>query len=202
MLSKRQKEVFDFVQQFMQSEGYVPSLMEIAAHFGLSSPATVHQHMKALETKGYIQRGWNRKRHIEVLQPAAVTVNDHEELPLLGRIAAGQPLEAVADNETVAVPRSMLSRSGDHFVLQVSGSSMIDDHITDGDLVVVRHTDAARDGETVVALLDGESATLKRIYREGKRVRLQPANETMPPIVVDADTVQVQGVVVALLRRF
>ena len=202
MLSKRQKQILDFVKDFIDREGYAPSLMEIAGHFGLSSPATVHQHMKALEDKGFVQRGWNRKRHIEMLQPAAVPVEESETLPLMGRIAAGQPIEAVADDETVAVPRAMIGRRGRHYALQVNGQSMIDDHILDGDLVIIRHAETAADGETVVALIDGENATLKRIYHEGKRIRLQPANESMKPIVVDASAVQVQGVVVALLRRY
>jgi len=158
--------------------------------------------MKALEDKGYIQRGWNRKRHIEMLQPAAVAVEEQEILPLMGKIAAGQPIEAVADDETVAVPRAMLRTGGRHYALQVNGLSMIDDHIVDGDIVVVRHAESAANGETVVALIDGENATLKRYHREGRRIRLQPANETMAPIIVDAGAVQVQGVVVALLRRY
>jgi repressor LexA len=202
MLSKRQKEILDFLKEFIGTQGYAPSLMEIAEHFGLSSPATVHQHMKALADKGFIQRGWNRKRHVEMLQPAAVSTDDTAELPLMGRIAAGQPIEAVADDETVSVPRAMVGSRGKHYALQVNGQSMIDDHILDGDLVVIRHAETASDGETVVALIDGENATLKRYYREGKRIRLQPANESMEPIVVDANAVQVQGVVVALLRRY
>ena len=202
MLSKRQKQIYDFVQDFIEEEGYAPSLMEIAANFGLSSPATVHQHMKALEDKGYIQRGWNRKRHIQMLQPAAVAVEQQVQLPLLGRIAAGQPIEAVADDETVAVPRAMIGSHGRHYALRVNGYSMVNDHILDGDLVVIRHAESAINGETVVALIDGENVTLKRFYREDRRVRLQPANAVLEPIIVDADAIRVQGVVVALLRRY
>jgi repressor LexA len=201
LLTKRQKEILDFLQSFLEAQGYAPSLSEIAAHFGLSSPATVHEHMKALEEKGFIQRGWNRKRSVTLLSATELAGEEAVELPLLGQIAAGRPIEAVLDDEAVSVPRAMIG-PGRHYVLKVKGESMVDEHILDGDLVVVRASEAAENGETVVALMEGANATLKKLYREAGRIRLQPANEAMAPIIVDEAAVVVQGITVGLIRRF
>ena len=203
-LTRRQREIFEFVQEFMREKGYAPSIAEIGAHFKLTSPATVHKHLQNLTQKGLIKRSWNRSRAIELI-PGADTVGKGVagmpiELPLRGMIAAGMPLEAVQDNETIPLPWS----AGDNslYVLKVKGSSMIEDHIQDGDYVIVEQRETAHNGETVVALVDGDSATLKRYYREGDHVRLQPANSEMDPILVKQGDFRIQGVVVGVLRKY
>jgi repressor LexA len=202
-LTRRQREIYDYLGEFIEQNGYAPSLEEIAARFGLSSVATVHEHLENLESKGAVRRDPHRSRAIELTEPIggrprAVAV----ELPLLGRVAAGQPLEAIGDNETLAVPESMLGR-GETFVLRVTGDSMIDEHIEDGDYVIVERRDTARSGERVVALIDGDSATLKTFYREPDgRIRLQPANETLAPLYYDAARVRIQGVAIGILRKY
>jgi repressor LexA len=200
-LTKRQKEILDFITGFIDEQGYAPSFEEIAKAFGYSSLATVHEHLSNLERKGYIRKSYNESRSIETVpedgSPTAM------ELPLLGAVAAGLPIEAVQDRESLAVPIDMVRPGKDNFVLRVEGNSMIDEQIRDGDYIVVSSQSTASDGEVVVALLGGESATVKKLYREpGNRVRLQPANPAMDPIIVDARDVAVQGVVVGLIRRF
>lgn len=200
-LTRRQREIYDYLGAFIEENGYAPSLEEIAAHFGLSSVATVHEHLENLEEKGVLRRDPNRSRAIELHQasgrrPGAV------ELPLLGRVAAGEPLEAIAGNETLVVPEEMLGR-GETFVLRVAGDSMIDEHIEDGDYVIVERRDTARNGERVVALIDGEHATLKTLFREADgKIRLQPANERLAPLVYESDRVEVQGVAIGVLRKY
>lgn len=197
-LTQRQQEILSFIESYLDSRGYSPSMEEIANHFGIASLNAIHKHLRVLEERGFIHRLSNRARSIRVL---------HEELgqvrsiPLLGRIAAGMPIEAVSNREEFFVPESLLTR-GQNYVLQVEGDSMIDEHIQDGDLIVVEQRESARDGETVVALIDGDRATLKKVYREGSRVRLQPANPTVDPIFVPADRLQIQGVVVGLIRKY
>lgn len=201
-LTRRQREIYDYLAEFIEGNGYAPSLEEIAARFGLSSVATVHEHLENLESKGAVRRDPHRSRAIELTQPANGRRSAAVELPLLGRVAAGQPLEAIADNETLAVPESMLGR-GETFVLRVAGDSMIDEHIADGDFVIVEKRDTARDGERVVALIDGEHATLKTLYHEPDgKVRLQPANERVAPLIYDAARVRVQGVAIGILRKY
>ena len=213
-LTKRQKQVLDFLKHFIDDNGYSPSFEEIAAgmkdkRFGgkaLTSLATVHKHIATLERKGFIRRGYNQSRSIEVLQlpkPVREQVIERQvvELPLLGRIAAGRPLEAVQDDATVSL--GDFARSRNVYVLQVKGNSMRDDHILDGDFIVVEQTQVANNGEIVVALVGGDEATLKRIYREtGGKIRLQPANTEMSPIVVPANEVKVQGRVIGVLRKY
>ena len=207
-ITKRQRQVYDFIHDFVQQHGYSPSFEEIGGGLGLSSLATVHKHVSNLEKKGLLKRDYNRSRSIDVLparglfrklppKPAPPT---DLTLPLLGRIAAGQPIEAVAHPETISL--GDITRSKDVFVLQVKGESMKDEHILDGDYVLVEKTEAARDGEIVVALVEGSDATLKRIYREGAKVRLQPSNSAMAPIMVPARAVQVQGRVIGVLRKY
>jgi repressor LexA len=205
-ITKRQRQVYDFIHDFVQQHGYSPSFEEIGAGMGLSSLATVHKHVSNLEMKGLLKRDYNRSRSIDVLPmrgllkkmppraPAEIT------LPLLGRIAAGQPIEAVAQPETISL--GDITRSKDVFVLQVKGESMRDEHIVDGDYVLVEKANTARDGEIVVALVEGTDATLKRLYREGPKIRLQPSNSTMAPIMVPAKAVQVQGRVIGVLRKY
>lgn len=205
-LTKRQKEVLDFLVGFLNKHGYSPSFEEIARSLKLTSLATVHKHISTLERKGFIRRGYNQSRSIEVLQlPKTVreqVLQRHvTELPLAGRIAAGRPLEAVEDRETISL--GDFARSGNTFVLQVKGNSMIDDHILDGDFIVVEQTQVANPGEIIVALVGGGDATLKRFYREpGGKVRLQPANSEMQPIIVPASEVKIQGRVIGVLRKY
>ncbi len=200
-LTKRQKEILDYIHSFIDEQGYAPSFEEIARSFGYSSLATVHEHLSNLERKGYIRKSYNESRSIEmVLEDASSGALD---LPLFGAVAAGLPIEAIQDQESLAVPMDMVRPGKDNFVLRVEGNSMIDEQIRDGDYIVVSSQPTAEDGEVVVALVGGDSATVKKIFREhGNRVRLQPANPAMDPIVVDADDVVVQGVVVGLIRRF
>ena len=199
-LTKRQREIFDYLNEFIQQNGYAPSLEEIGHRFGLSSLATVHKHLTNLQEKGFIKRAWNRSRSVEMVP--ARTGGRAIELPLLGFVAAGSPIEAVTSNETIAVPEDFVGKR-DTYVLRVRGDSMIDEQIRDGDLVIVEDRKTAQNGETVVALLGGSDVTLKKFYRDpGGRIRLQPANTTMQPIFVDPDQVQVQGVVVGVMRKY
>ena len=205
-LTKRQKEVLNYLVGFINKNGYSPSFEEIARALKLTSLATVHKHLSTLEKKGYIRRGYNQSRSIEVVQlpkPIREQVLDRHviELPLAGRIAAGRPLEAVETNETISL--ADFARGQNTFVLQVKGESMRDDHILDGDYIVVEQTQVANHGEIVVALVGEDEATLKRFYREpGGKVRLQPANSTMAPIVVQGADVKIQGRVVGVLRKY
>lgn len=203
-LTRRQREIYEYIRQFIHKNGYAPSIAEIGQHFQLTSPATVHKHLQNLVQKGLIKRSWNRSRALEII-PGADTVEPESarpatELPLRGLIAAGLPLEAVEDNETIPLPWS--SADSNLYVLKVKGQSMIEDHIQDGDYVIVEQRDTAVNGETVVALVENECATLKRFYREADHIRLQPANETMAPIRVKEEDLRIQGVVVGILRKY
>ncbi len=199
-LTRRQKEILDFLTRHIERKGYAPTIEEIGDHFGLSSLATVHKHLTNLQDKGLIKRAWNRSRALELV-PAEVTLRAIE-LPLLGRVAAGTPIEAVQATETIFVPEDMVGR-GETYVLQVKGDSMIEEQIRDGDYVIVENRKTARDGEMVIALLEGENVTLKKLYREGHgRVRLQPANARLKPLLVDEEDLRVQGVVIGVLRKY
>jgi repressor LexA len=190
--------MLDYLREYIEGRGYAPTLEEIGRNFRLTSLATVHKHLQNLEQKGLIRRVPNHCRALEIVPPPvparAVTV------PLLGRVAAGTPIEPVEVSESVALPEDLLGR-GETFALRVRGDSMIGEGILDGDLVVVESRPEAPNGATVVALVRGE-ATVKKLYRERGRVRLQPANERVAPIVAREDEVQVRGVVVAVLRRY
>jgi repressor LexA len=201
-LTRRQREIFDFICDFVRERGYSPSLEEIGAHFGLSSVATVHKHVQHLVEKGLLRKAWNRSRSVEPVEPAESRAGSLVTLPLVGAVAAGRPIEAFETDEEVSVPREMVRRRAETFVLRVRGDSMIDEQIRDGDLVVVERRDEARNGETVVALVGGSEATLKRFYRQGRMVKLVPANERMSPIEVPASEVSVRGVVRGLLRQY
>jgi repressor LexA len=198
-LTKRQREILDYLDEFIQQHGYAPSLEEIGRRFSLSSLATVHKHLTNLQEKGFIRRAWNRSRSVELVPSRSG--GRAVELPLLGFVAAGAPIEAVAGNETIAVPETLAGKR-DSYVLRVKGSSMIDEQIRDGDLVIVEDRKTADNGEMVIALIDGLDVTLKKFYRENGRVRLQPANPAMQPLVLPADQVQVQGVVVGVMRKY
>ncbi|HEY0972412.1 MAG TPA: transcriptional repressor LexA [Gemmatimonadales bacterium] len=202
-LTKRQREILDFLSTYVDDQGYAPSFEEIASKFNYSSLATVHEHLSNLERKGYIRRSYNESRAIEILpshaSPRAV------ELPLLGSVAAGVPIEEIASGESITVPESFVRHQGNHYALRVRGNSMIDEQIRDGDFVVVQERQSADNGEMVIAVAhaDGNAATVKKFYRERDgRIRLQPANETMAPIYVHENDITIQGIVVGVLRRY
>jgi repressor LexA len=203
-LTKRQKEVLDFIAAFVDENRYCPSYEEIARGLELASLATVHKHISVLEAKSYLKRGFNQSRSLELAprymqeQRRARPVG---EIPLLGRIAAGAPVEAVEQHETLSF--ADFAGSGDTFALEVRGNSMIEEHICDGDMILLERVAQARDGDIVVALVAGNETTLKRFYREpGDMVRLQPANSTLKAIVVPARDVQIQGRLLAVLRKY
>ena len=198
-LTKRQREILDYLQDFIQQHGYAPSLEEIGRRFGLSSLATVHKHLTNLQEKGFIKRAWNRSRSVELVPTGAGARS--VELPLLGFVAAGVPIEAVATSETISVPQDFVAKR-DTYVLRVRGNSMIEEQICDGDLVIVEDRKSPQNGEMVIALLGGSDVTLKKLYREDGRIRLQPANPAMQPLLVDPDQVQIQGVVVGVMRKY
>jgi repressor LexA len=234
-LTRRQKQVLDFLVGFINRQGYSPSFEEIGESLELSSLATVHKHLETLERKGFIRRGYNQSRSVEVVAvpgsvPFAKTAMrpfgrpklaggraatkateagqvspallGNLEFPLLGRIAAGQPVEAIANPETLSLG-DFTSGKGNIYVLRVKGDSMIDDHICNGDYILVEGTDTAENGEIVVALTGGTDATLKRLFREPNgKVRLQPANAQMDPIVLPAREVKIQGRVIGVLRKY
>ncbi|HWP37656.1 MAG TPA: transcriptional repressor LexA [Gemmatimonadales bacterium] len=200
-LTRRQKQILDYLESYIATNGYAPSFEEIAQHFSFGSLATVHEHLTNLERKGYITRTHNESRSIEVLPRAGRT--GARELPLMGQVAAGQPIEAVATPETIAVPDDLIPRRGSSYVLKVRGDSMIGEHIQDGDYVIVHSRDRATEGEMVIALVQGTSATVKRIYREpGGWVRLVSANEAVPPLRVHENDILIQGVVVGVMRKY
>lgn len=203
-LTKRQKQVLDFIASFVDENGYCPSFEEIARGLELASLATVHKHISVLESKGYLKRGFNQSRSLELapkyLQEQRRPRVAPAEIPLLGRIAAGAPVEAVEQRETLSF--ADFAGSGNTFALEVRGDSMIDDHICDGDLILVERVQQALDGDIVVALVAGAETTLKRFYREGENVRLQPANAALDPIVVPAGDVEIQGRLLAVLRKY
>lgn len=196
-LTKRQREILGFIRDYLGDNNYSPTLEEIAEHFGIASLNAIYKHLNVLEERGFITRMSNRARSIQLVPQQ----EDKHFLPLLGTIAAGQPIDAISNPDRVSVPEGLLSKR-DNYVLKVEGDSMIDEHIQDGDLIIVEQRDEARNGETVVALIDGEQATLKKLYREGPEVRLQPANPTLEPIYVPAERLRIQGVVVGLMRRY
>ena len=200
-LTKRQREILNYLTLYSEQNGYAPSFEEIAENFSYNSLATVHEHLSNLERKGFIKRSYNESRAIEILPselvPKAI------ELPLLGAVAAGVPIEAIAHQETIAVPDTMVHKAGNHYVLRVRGNSMIDEQIRDGDFVVINDRHSADNGEMVIAMLHGNSATVKKFYRERDgRIRLQPANETMAPLYVHENDVTIQGIVVGVMRRY
>jgi repressor LexA len=199
ILTKRQKQLYDYIDDYIVRLGYAPTLEEIGEHFRLSSLATVHKHLSNLESKGLIRRKWNFSRAIELVpqqKPCAAV-----ELPLLGYVAAGQPIEVLESNDSFTVPEAFVRRQNT-FVLRVRGNSMINDGIWDGDYIVVEERSSADNGETVVALVNGE-ATVKKFHRDkGGKIRLVPANDTMAPIIAKEKDVAVRGVVVAVMRKY
>jgi repressor LexA len=195
-LTKRQREILEFIRTFQASRGYAPSLEEIAAHFKLSAVSTVHEHLANLGRKGLLRRGWNRARSIEPLGG-----REAREVPLLGTVAAGAPIEAIEVPENVVLPSDLAGR-GETFVLRVKGESMVGDGILDGDLIIVEKRRRVENGALAVVLLRGAEATVKRFYQEGAVVRLKPSNPAVAEIVVPAAEVEVRGIVVGLVRRY
>lgn len=227
VLTPKQKAMLDFILEFRAERGYAPSQHEIAAHFGFSSLGTVQNYLVRLERQGAIQKDWNARRGTHVLQnpersamgadrPTKVSgefasasssfkeTSGELSLPLLGRVAAGRPIEAIENRETVEVPRALVGRTGEHFVLRVQGDSMIEEGILDGDQVIIKKQRTAQNGQTVVALV-GNEATIKKYYFRQGRVELHPANPKYSPLIVDADVkdeFHIEGIMVGLIRKF
>ncbi len=200
-LTERQRDVLDFIEKRLESSGVAPTLREISEAFGFASTASAQKHIALLERKGFLRREKHQKRGLVLVHQPANDDRGGIELPLLGLVAAGAPIESVPDPEPVSVPQDFVG-SGSNFVLKVRGESMIDDGIHDGDLVIIQSTAKAVDGDMVVAMVDGE-VTLKRLYRQAPgTIRLQPANSEMEPLFVAAADLTVQGIVVGLLRRY
>src|SRR5438270_13114789 len=204
-ITRRQRQVYDYISRFVAEKGYSPSFEEIGHGLGLSSLATVHKHISNLENKGLLTRDYNRSRSIDLLPPKgrlkqSMAVNTAVVLPLMGRIAAGQPIQAIENPETISLADFV--RSKEVFVLEVRGDSMQDEAILDGDYVLVEKARTAHNGDVVVVLVDSADATLKRFYREGDKIRLQPSNAAMKPIIVPAGSVDIQGRVIGVLRKY
>lgn len=200
VLTPRQREIYDFICRFKEAHGYAPTIAEIRGHLGLSSPATVHQLLSALEREGLIHRIPNVSRGIEIVSQGAS--EQACEIPLLGVVAAGHPIEAILSHEVVSIPPDLLGR-GRTFALKVRGDSMIEEHIRDGDFLIIEARQTAENGQTVVALVDGSDATVKRFYKEPNQVRLEPANPAYNPILVKpAERVSIQGIVIGVIRKY
>ncbi len=196
MLTPRQKQILDFVKSYTKEKGYSPSLENIKKKFRLKSVSNIHQHIQSLETKGYLQKQKNQPRSIEISKSEQLV-----RIRLLGNISAGQPIEVITQNETIAVPKSKLPASGDIYALKVVGNSMIDENINDGDVILVKHQNTAENGQKVVALLDNQEATLKKFYKERGHIRLQPANRNMEPIVIqNGKEIAIQGIVLDIIK--
>lgn len=196
MLTKKQKKVIEFIQKYSKNHGFSPSHDEIRKHFRLSSVSTVNHYMKVLEEKGYIKRKKNAARAVEIGSEENTAVI----IPFKGYIAAGKPIEAIEEFETITVPKNLISSKGEHFALGVKGDSMVDEGIFDGDTVIVRSQNSIENGETAVALINRNEVTLKKIYKEKNRIRLQPANPKLKPFYVKE--VVIQGKVVSTFRNF
>jgi repressor LexA len=202
-LTKRQKEVLDYVTQFIELHGYAPSYREIASNFNYGSVATVAEHVQSLVDKGMLHKSDNEARSIQLVEPEDMDVSRSMGLPILGLVAAGQPIEAVTGHaETLEVPAFMVGRRNS-YVLQVKGQSMEDEGINSGDFVVVQEKEVPSNGDMVIALINGGEATLKRYYKEKGHIRLQPSNARMEPIIVQSGTpIQIQGIVIGLIRKY
>ena len=197
MLTKRQKQVFDFITSYRKKRGYSPSLEEIQKHFKLASVSTAHFHVKKLQDLGLLEKQYNKPRSIDIYENEAMV-----NIPLLGLIAAGQPIEAIQNKETIAVPQNRLPRSGEFYALRVIGNSMIDENINDGDVILVKQRSVAENGQKVVALIDNYEATLKKFYKERGHIRLQPANKTIEPIIIKKDReIVIQGIVIDVIKN-
>jgi repressor LexA len=199
-LTPRQLDVVVAIRNYRHLHGYSPTMQELADQLG-TSKVTIFEHVGALEKKRVIRRDKHKARSLEIVADVLPDEERSTKLPLLGAIAAGSPIEAVENREELDLERMFDSRHG-VYVLRVRGDSMIDDHLCDGDYVVIERRETARSGEQIVALLDNGEATLKRYYKEGGKIRLQPANSNHQPRIVDADKVRIQGVVIGVLRSY
>jgi len=202
-LTRRQKQILDYLTEHIDTYGYAPSIDEIRQHFNLGSLATVHKHLLTLERKRVIRREPNQSRSIELLPTTEFNRGGIVEVPLVGTIAAGEPIEAITEEERIGLPEELLG-AGRTYVLKVRGNSMIDEQIRDGDFVIIEERQTAQNGQTVVALLNGSDVTLKKYFDEGNRIRLQPANPEVDPIYLDKkkDNLQIQGIVIGILRKY
>ncbi|OGF27511.1 repressor LexA [Candidatus Falkowbacteria bacterium RIFOXYB2_FULL_47_14] len=198
-LTKRQRQIMDFITEFTAENGFAPSLREIGERFDLNSPATVHVHIENLKKRGMLRSGYNEPRSIEIV-PVDLSWTRALELPLAGLITAGEPIEALEERETIGVPADFVRDEANSYVLRVKGQSMIEEGILDGDYVIVERNPSPANGDVVVALLNNAYATLKKFYRETSRIRLQPANSAMKPIYVKDPLIQ--GVVRGVIRKF
>lgn len=199
-LTKRQREILQFIERFVNRRGYSPSLEEIADGLNLKSISTVHKHLSNLESKGMIRRHWNRGRSIELT--AGASSRQVADVPLFGEVAAGNPIEAIENGDTIGLPQDLV-RGENTFVLRVSGDSMADESICDGDYIICERRSTAGDGETVVALVKPEKhVTVKIFYREENSIRLQSSDDSMLPMVFPAEDIEIQAVVIGLLRKY
>jgi len=197
MLTKRQKEILDYIKKYIKEKRYSPSFEEIKKHFKLSAISNIHQHINALEKGGYLERQKNKKRGITIREKEILV-----KIPLLGTIAAGEPIEAIRQNEFIAVAKTKLPKNGDFYALRVSGNSMIDENINDGDIVLVKQQEVADNGQRVVALIDNYEATLKKFYKERNQIRLQPANSAYEPIIIRKNRdIKIQGIVIDVIQN-
>lgn len=198
MLTKKQKEILDYINQYIKKNDYAPTLREIMGHFGLKSVSNIHQHIEALKEKGYLKKEEKQPRAIELQK---INKSNLLNIPLAGTITAGEPIEPIEEKgEYITINKEQLSRSGNYYALKVMGDSMIKDGIFDGDIAIIRKQSTANNGQTVVAVIDDGGATLKRIYKEKQRIRLQPANPKLDPIY--RKKVEVRGVVEKIIREY
>ena len=201
-VTAKQRRVYEFIKRYIESNDEPPTIAEIGRHFQISSSASVHGILSALERDGLIKRTPNISRGIEIIKQPSGDDDDRGEIPLLGTVAAGQPIEAILSHDTIPVPRDLQGR-GRTFALRVRGDSMIEENIQDGDIIIVSSQKTADNGQVVVALIDGNYATVKKFYREPEFIRLEPANPQFKPIFIKTpERIQIQGVVTALIRRY
>lgn len=201
-VTAKQRRIYEFIKRYMESNDEPPTIAEIGKHFQISSSASVHGILSALEREGLIKRTPNISRGIEIIKQPASEDEDRGEIPLLGTVAAGQPIEAILSNDTIAVPRDLHGR-GRTFALRVRGDSMIEQNIQDGDIIIVSSQNTADNGQMVIALIDGTYATVKRLYRDPEFIRLDPANPQFKPIFIKTpERIQIQGVVTGLIRKY
>ena len=197
MITKRQKQVLDYITYYCKKRGYSPTLEEIKKHFKLASVSTAHFHVKKLEEMGLLEKQYNKPRSIDIYENDKMV-----NIPLLGLIAAGQPIKAIQNKEIVAVPQNKLPRSGEFYALRVLGNSMIDENINDGDIVLVKQQSIAENGQKIVALIDNYETTLKKFYKEKGHIRLQPANKTIEPMIIKKDKeLTIQGIVIDVIKN-
>ena len=196
-LTKRQKEILDYLRGYISRHGYAPTFDEIAVSFGFTSKGTVYKHIRALKEKRAIRHEWNRTRSIELCPDDS----NYNALEVLGTVAAGKPIEAITNPDAIDVPSSFLRR-GKHYVLKVSGDSMIEEQIQDGDLIVVQEKVDVQNGQTIVALIDNQEVTIKKIYRKNGEIELKPANRNLDSMFYEAERIRIQGVVVGVMRKY